>query len=202
MNYRSFNDYELLHYASEKNEEATTILYEKYDPLISSTASKLGGYLSGTGLEKSDLMQEGRLALMNAMEQFNPEKDILFYTYVKSAIEKRMFSTITASRRQKHRILNESISLEGEDGTLSLAEILFNEGDNPEAQVLSVEAVNELMHQMQNRLTTMESEVFELKLSGFQYKEIAQILERDPKTVDNALQRIRMKLKQLLQENE
>lgn len=201
MNYREYNDYELLHYANEKNEEAIKILYEKYEPLISSTAKKLNTYLNGSGLEKSDLMQEGRLGFMNAIEMYDEKKDTLFYTYAKACIEKRMFSLITASRRQKHRILNESLSLEGEDDMLSLADVLFNEEDNPEQQLLRVETVNELILKMHSRLTAMESQVFELKLNGFQYREIAEILERTPKAVDNALQRIRIKLKQLL-ENE
>ncbi len=202
MNYRDYNDYELLSYAKEKNEDSINILYQKYEPLILSRAKKFDISLSNIGLDRNDLIQEGRLGFLNAIEQYDQSQDTLFYTYAKASIEKRMLSAITAGKRQKHRILNESLSLEGEDDSLSLIDILSNQEDNPENKLLSIETTNNLLFKMHSRLTTLEGQVFELKLNGFNYKEIASILDREPKNIDNALQRIRNKLKTVVQEKE
>lgn len=202
MNYRDYNDYELLSYAKEKNEDAIHILYQKYEPLILSRARKFDSSLNSIGLDRNDLIQEGRLGFLNAIDLYDPNQETLFYTYAKASIEKRMLSAITAGKRQKHRILNESLSLEGEDDSFSLIDILSNEGDNPEHKLLSIEATNQLLLKMHSRLTTLEGQVFELKLNGFSYREIASILDREPKNIDNALQRIRSKLKEVVEEKE
>lgn len=157
------NDYELLEQVKDGSEQSINTLYKKYEPLINSIAIRYQSYLPNVGLEISDLLQEGRLGLMKAINQYDRNRDILFYSYAKTCIETRIFSAITATRRQKHRILNESLSLEDkENDMISLEEVLFNEGDNPESQILSIEKINDLIYKMHNLLTPMESQVFEL----------------------------------------
>jgi len=199
MNYKDFNDNELLSYISERNEEAYEVIFEKYKPFIVATAKKLIKYCDNLGIDINDLIQEGMLGLNVAVNSFNQEKDNIFYTFAKTCIERRMLSLITASRRQKHKILNESLPLESdnENEHLSLYNLISDESNNPEVRLLSQERDNELINTINNVLTDLEHQVFELKINGFNYREIAEILDKDPKAIDNAIQRIKAKIKNI-----
>ena len=201
MNYREFNDNEILSYISENNEEAIEIIYEKYKPLIKKIANNLfKKYCKNTGLELSDLVQEGMIGLHSAMNHYKENKDTLFYTYAKTCIERRIISTIIAAHRQKHKILNESISFEVNlrDSDLNVDVFLRDDNTNPENIVIDKENSFELMNEIEKSLTPYEQQVLQLKLDGFDYKETAGILDKNPKDIDNAIQRIKTKIKKIL----
>ncbi len=197
MNYKDYNDNELIAYISEKNEEAYEVIFEKYKPFIVSNAKKLIKYCNNLGIDMNDLIQEGMLGLNIAINTFNPNKDNIFYTYAKTCIERRMLSLITASRRQKHKILNESLPLESDNDEehLSLYNLISDDTNNPEVRILIQEHDNELTNTINEVLTDFEHQVFELKINGFNYREIAEILDKEPKAIDNAIQRIKTKIK-------
>lgn len=199
MDYHDYNDFELLSYIEENNEEANEILFKKYEPLINSFANKIFSYCKNSGLELNDLVQEGRLGLNLAINNYNHNKNAKFYTYAKMCIERNMISMALRAKRLKHKVLNESISLEfDEDERYKINSIISDDSYNPEKQVLDYENEKELIENIKNVLTDFERQVFELKLSSFTYKEIAEILDRDPKSIDNALQRIKVKVKEQL----
>lgn len=201
MDYQEYNDYELIQYIAESNEEANNIMFKKYEPLIIGIAKKMFKYSSKYGLELNDLIQEGMLALSDAITTFSDQKEAIFYTYAKTCIERKMISLVISSNRLKHRILNESISLEStnEDGEIINLEYLFKDDrDNPENILLSEEYEKELMKKAEKILTSFEIQVFELKLNGFDYKEIAEMLDKESKSIDNALQRIKNKIKECI----
>lgn len=205
MEYRNFNDNELIYYVRENNEEASQIIFKKYEPLILSIAKKMYPYCKYNGLELSDLMQEGMLGLNLAILHYEEAKDNLFYTFARKCIERKMISLVISSRRQKHKILNESLSLEfslEEDSLGTLESILSDHKANPEKLLFDSAREAELISKMRDILTENEERVFDLKLAGFHYKEIASIIDKSPKSVDNTIQRIRMKFKDLLEENE
>lgn len=200
MNYRDYNDYELLSYISEKNEEASEVLFEKYRPLILATANRMLGYCKNTGLELNDLIQEGMLGLNLAMNSFDEEKDTSFYTYAKMCIERKIISQVVASRRLKHKALNDSLSLENTDENNTdyvYDKSLTDNSYNPEEILFNGENEKDLVKEVSDILTDFEAQVFELKINGFDYKEIAEILDKDIKAIDNALQRIKVKIKKL-----
>lgn len=198
MRYKDYNDYELLSFISEADENANEILFEKYRPLIVSLATKMINYCRGTSLEISDLIQEGMLGLNIAINKFDENKETSFYTYAKKCIESKMISLVVSSRRLKHKILNDSVSIEYSSDTgeiINLENLLSDEKANPEEQLLSEEQERELIGKVKELLTDFEEQVFELKINGFNYKEIGELLDRDAKSIDNALQRIRNKVK-------
>ena len=200
MNYRDYNDYELLSYISEKNEEASEVLFEKYRPLILATANRMLGYCKNTGLELNDLIQEGMLGLNLAMNSFDEEKDTSFYTYAKMCIERKIISQVVASRRLKHKVLNDSLSLENTDENNTdyvYDKSLTDNSYNPEEILFNGENEKDLVKEVSDILTDFVAQVFELKINGFDYKEIAEILDKDIKAIDNALQRIKVKIKKL-----
>lgn len=202
MKYRDYNDNELLEYISENNEEASNIMFDKYNPLIVNIANHLLKNAVNLGLDKNDLIQEGLLGLHAAINTYDENKDISFYTYARKCIQSRMISLIVSNKRQKHRVLNESISLNDKfsEESLEFLDYLGDNSYNPEFRYIEKEKEEELINKFSKTLTEFEEEVFMLKIGGLNYKEISKILDKDIKAIDNALQRIRVKLKNHLNE--
>ena len=110
-----------------------------------------------------------------------------------------------ANTRQKRRILNEAISIEATDengNTTELEFLLKDNSENPEFVLMNEQNELELIEKAKNVLADFEQQVFELKIVGFDYKEIAVLLEKDTKAIDNAIQRIKIKLKKELEKEE
>ena len=196
MDYKDYNDYELLNYIAENDEVATNIIYKKYEPLIYKISKKMLKYTKNTSIEINDLMQEGMLGLSKAIERFDQDSEASFYTYAKKCIERKILTFIVTSNRLKQRTLNESLSIDATYNSVNDVDYLFkSDVSNPESILISEEKRNELINQATKVLTDFELQVFELKIYGFDYKEIAEIVDKDYKAIDNALQRIRNKLK-------
>ena len=197
MDYKNFNDYELVNYVADGNEDANNILIKKYEPLIAKIATKMLPYCKGSGIDINDLIQEGMIGLNHAIDKYIEMKDVTFYTYARACIQRKIISVVIGCNRQKNKILNESISLDDEDNLLIK---ILSDGKNPEQILIDTESSDALYNKIKKSLAPNEIEVFELLLNGFKYKEIAEILDRDVKSIDNTLQRIRTKVKNILKE--
>ena len=202
MEYKDLNDFELVSYVMN-NEEVTDVLFEKYRPLINSVAKRLYNDNQNLGLDFNDLVQEGMVGFSIALNTYNEHKDTLFFTYAKKCIESKMYTMIKGANRLKHQILNSSISMDAafEDNlNSSLDRFIGDNTSNPESVLVDNENVLELIEGVRKEFTDFESQVFDLKKSGFNYREIADVLDVDPKSVDNALQRIKLKIKNYLKD--
>lgn len=198
MNYDDINDYEVLSIVAD-NEEATELLFNKYKPLIIGLAKKVYGMAQNTGFDLNDLIQEGMIGFSTAINTFDESKDATFFTYAKTCIERRLYSLIKSANRFKHQILNESYSVEDlANDNKSLENLLEDSTSNPENKLIDNENAKELIRNIQTQLTSLESAVFELKISGFTYREIAEILGKDSKSIDNAISRIKAKVQKYL----
>ena len=153
-------------------------------------------HCNNSGLELNDLIQEGMLGLNMAIRNYNQDKEAIFYTYAKKCIERKIISTVIGTTRLKHKILNESYSYEksSEDESFNYDKALEDNSYDPLKLLINLESENELIEKSHGLLTDFEREVFDLKISGFSYKEIADFLEKDSKQIDNAIQRIKSKL--------
>lgn len=198
MDYRDLNDYELISYVNENDEDARNIILKKYEPLISSIVSRMMKSCPYVGLDRSDLMQEGLIGLNHAMDYFNDQKDISFYTYAKTCIERKLISAIIASKRLKHRPLNDSVSIDSDEEDSVPDRFLKDNSGNPEEILLDEAKTEFLKKEIRESLTDFELQVFELMISSFNYREIAEVLEKDRKQIDNAIQRIKTKVKEKL----
>ena len=197
--YENLNDYELLDQVAD-NEFATETLFEKYKPLIYGIAKKAYYTRQNTGLEMNDLIQEGMIGFSIAINTFDDQKKTTFFTYARTCIMRRVNSTIVAANRLKHQILNESISVEILDSeTNSDNQILSDTKNNPESLLIENENVQEIKKIIDSELTEFEKKVCDLKTSGFDYKEIAEILNKTPKSIDNAFSRIKAKIQKSLE---
>lgn len=199
MNYDEINDYEVLSMVAD-NEDATELLFKKYKPLIVGLAKKIYNNNQNTGFDLNDLIQEGMIGFSTAINTFDENKDTTFFTYAKTCIERRLISLIKSASRLKHQILNESYFVEDlAQDNKSLENLLEDSTSNPENKIIDDENTNELIRNIQKQLTPLESAVFELKISGFTYREIADILDKDSKSIDNAISRIKTKVQKYLE---
>ena len=203
MKYSNMNDYELLSYISENDQSANDILFKKYKPLIVETSNKLYFYCKRMGVEINDLIQEGMVGLNNAINTFNESHETTFYTYASKCINRRIISYIVRAGRLKNKILNESIFLElnDENETNGYGKELADNSYNPESILLSEEGKNEILNIIDTELTDFEKQVINLKINGFKYKEISEMLDKDVKYIDNCIQKIKNKIRLRLNKN-
>ncbi len=199
MNYEELNDYELVDLA-KTNPEACEILYKKYQPLVYKLAKQIFATNNKGGIELKDVVQEGNIGLSHAIQYYNPGRDNLFFTYARVCIQKAMISYVIGINRQKHRVLNDSVSVEvidNNDEFNGLDKVLKDEASNPINILIGKEDTARMYEKLKSRLTDFEQMVLELRDYGLNYKEMSEILDRDIKAIDNAFQRIRNKAKQL-----
>lgn len=155
------------------------------------------------GADKEDLIQEGMIGLFKAICDYNPEKEARFRSFATLCVTRQISTAFKAVSRQKHIPLNRSISLsvpihkssDEEDEGITLMDVLKNGvSPSPEEEVISKENVEDLNEYIIKALSNLEIEVLHLYMEGKNYKEIAKLLDKTPKSIDNALQRIKKKL--------
>ena len=197
MDYKDFNDYELLNYIAEGNEDANNIIIKKYEPLINKVALKMLPYCKNNGLDLSDLVQEGMIGLNHAIEKYQEIENTLFYTYALKCIERKIISVVISSNRNKNKILNESISYDDDENLI--IKFIKDSSPSPEEVLIGEEIEEKLLSKIKDKLTDLEEQVFTLMINGFKYKEIAEILEKDEKSIDNTIQRLKNKIKKVIE---
>lgn len=197
MNYQDMNDNELVLLAKEHNEEATEILYNKYKPLIVKKCSPVFKYVRNKGIDFSDLMQECLIGFEESIINYNLDDDVTFYTFTNICMDRQLNTLIRKLNRDKHKPLNEAISLDNSDDEVNLLDFIGDDTDNPEYGLLEEAEYREIYDKIVKSLTHLEECVFNLKLQNFDYKEIADILGKDLKSIDNTIQRIRNKIKDI-----
>ena len=158
-----------------------------------------------SAVRHDDLIQEGMIGLFKAVRDYAPDQNSSFYSFAKLCITRQLYSAITASRRKKHSPLNSYISLyeTGADDQNPLIETVEAEGqNNPEELLISQEYATLIESRLEEALSDLESRVLYLHLRGTDYKTIAKLLDKSPKTIDNALQRIKNKTEKILKSDE
>lgn len=195
----SYSDEQLLELAHQGNDAATDYLLEKYKPLVRKKARTL--FLIGG--DNDDLIQEGMIALYKAIRAYDTtRKESSFLSYATLCIEHQLYNVIKGANRLKNSPLNTYISLDlpmstrdGDIGRETLKDTLTTgELTNPEDIVIDKENVTDLESAFTKHLSPLEQQVVSLYINGSNYQQIAQELNRTPKSIDNALQRIKNKL--------
>ena len=203
--YKNENDNELLYLISENNEDAKDVFYEKYKEIIEIKAKKYANFLNSKGYELGDLVQEGMIGLSQAIVDFKEQNNVQFSTFANICIDRQMYSFIRNITRDKHRILNDSLSIDTttDNSGRPLIDLLFDDKNvNPEDSFIEMEEKNELFNKVKEVLTESEYNVFELRMQGFTYKEIGILLNMTPKAVDGCISRIKNKVQNILKNNE
>ena len=151
-------------------------------------------------MEISDLYQEGLIGLIHAINTFDEKKDVTFYTYANACIKSTLISAMRNSFRMKNRILNNSFPLDKivNDTNYNYYEILNDTNNDPDNLIFKEEETKEILEKVKSKLSKNEKNIFELKLSGLNNKEVANLLDKDKKYVENALFRISKKYKDMV----
>lgn len=174
---------------------------DKYKNFVRNKAKAM--YILGGDTE--DLIQEGMIGLFKAVRDYDAGRDASFFTFAELCVSRQLYTAVQASRRKKHSPLNSYVPLNGElDGGKNGADrelleyLAGGNGQNPEELFLDKERVEDLEERIAKELSQFEKQVLDLYLTGMSYTQIARVLGRDEKSTDNALQRLRSKIKKLL----
>ena len=197
--YEQCTDEELIRLFRNGQDDIMDYLLNKYKNLVKSQA---GQYFI-PGADEQDILQEGMIGLFKAVRDFDESKDASFGTFAKLCVTRNIQSAVNKANRKKQEPLNTSVSLNAasENGTASELESqavssLKRLGvDDPEKILIDSENYKFLMESIQNDLSISEKAVFKLMIKGLGYREIAEELGKESKSVDNAITRIRTKAK-------
>lgn len=188
----------LCHLAASGDRIAEERLVMRYNRLVRICARPY--FLAGGDSE--DLIQEGMVGLLKAIREYNPDREASFRTYAEICIKSRLISAVKAASRDKHSPLNHYISFETPLFDGSPPPYAYSADrrylESPEDTLISRERYQERMDVLKGQLSGFEASILALYLSGLSYAEIAAGVNRSPKSVDNAVQRIRRKLAQHL----
>ena len=191
-------DEELVRLAREGSLPAEEYLIRKYKGLARVKAQHY--YI--TGGDREDVIQEGMIGIFKAIRDYDGGGEASFRTFVDLCVTRQILTAVDQANRQKHQILNNSVSLSepGEDAdALPLVErLVAGENADPEALAMLNEVVDGLTADGVTVFSALENRVWAMMRQGMSYREIAEKLGRSPKSVDNAIQRIRKKIYQYL----
>lgn len=200
--YEAIADEQLIVRLRDGESEIMDFLMIKYKEMVRKKAKEM--YLIGG--ENDDLIQEGMIGLIKAVRDFDLSQGTSFASFAGLCVSRQMYSAIQASRRQKHLPLNSYVSLydsregQGDDASIPLIDTIEPGVENdPEALYFGKEATQALIARLEEKLSDLENKVLYLHLTGADYRTIANILDKSPKVVDNAMQRIRGKAVKLLE---
>lgn len=201
QNYELMTDEQLIRKLRNGESAITDYIMNKYKYLVRRKAKAM--YLLGG--ENDDLIQEGMIGLFKAIRDYDLEQEVSFYNFAELCISRQLYSAIKASQRKKHMPLNSYVSIyDNEDPVKEekqqplVETIQAHKDNNPEEIFLNKEYMEKMQKQLQGKLSDLESRVLYLHLLGEDYKTIAGLLNKSPKSIDNTLQRIKNKITALV----
>jgi len=199
MEYKDLNDYEILYLIEENNDDAIDILYSKYSPVVKKYAYSYYKSLKNKGANLEDLEQEAYLGLISAINNFDSEKEVLFYTYACICIQSKLYNYSrqfsTLKRDAQHHAVSYDQVIDQLD--ITYLDVLENKKDHP-VKLLENAYFNDFIIKFKHSLSFSQSCIFELRANGFSYQEIGDLLSFSKRTVSSSLVRIKQKLKQRL----
>lgn len=189
---------DIINLAQKRENAAMEYLLEKYKPLVRQKTRKLF-LIDG---DKDDLIQEGMIGLFKAVRDYQVGKDAAFRTFADLCISRQLYSAIKKSNRLKNQPLNSYVSIYSDEfsdadelaGDRTVTSSGSDNIANPEAIMIDRENAIDMQNKMFDKLSKMEREVLKRYLEGMTYQEIAADMEKSPKSIDTALQRIKGKI--------
>jgi len=203
INFKDCTDEELVKFSRQGLKEATEELLDRYQNLVK---SKCRMYFL-IGAEKEDIYQEGMIGLFKAVRDFDEEKYPTFRLFAELCITRQVITAIKTASRQKHIPLNTYISLnkpvyeENDERTL-MDTIASSVISDPEELMITKEEFENALSIITGCLSQFEFRVLNLYLEGRSYQEIAELIHKDVKAIDNALQRVKKKIEKYLMTND
>lgn len=193
--YRDLPDEQLIAKLRAGDENIMDYILDKYKPLVLGKANAM--YLIGG--ETDDLIQEGMIGLFKAIRDYRAEREASFFHFAELCINRQLYSAVEASNRKKHAPLNSYVSLDsrlGEEGAPLAETLQTSVMDDPEQMVIAQENLRAFWDEIRECLSDMERAVLDQYLAGANYRQIAERMGKSPKVIDNALSRIKRKIRE------
>jgi len=200
MNYEIMTDSELVILAQSGDSEAMDTLVERYKNFV---RGKSRTYFL-IGADKEDIIQEGMIGLFKGIRDFDPGKQVQFRSFAELCVTRQILTAIKSATRQKHIPLNTYVSLSRpvyeDDSEKTLLDLISAEYImDPEQILINQESLGIVEQKINDSLSAFEKSVLQLYIDGKSYQEIAEILDKEPKSIDNAIQRVKRKIAKRLE---
>ncbi len=200
--YEQLTDEELVERCHNGDDRAVDYLLNKNKNFV---RSKARSYFL-IGADHEDIVQEGMIGLYKAIRDYRPDKLSSFRAFAELCITRQIITAIKTATRQKHIPLNSYVSLnkplyDDESDRTLLDVIIEGKTSSPEDLLISQESLQTINLRIGEVLSDLEQQVLAAYLDGKSYQEIAQMLGRHAKSIDNALQRVKRKLEKFLSEH-
>ena len=177
--------------------EAVEYICNKYRGLV----SKYGKKFFIKGGEEQDVIQEGMVGLFKAIQDYNENKQVPFKKFAEICITRQIIKAMVSADIQKNQPLNSYVSFSAQEEPTNqevVESLLTNEVFNPENILIDSEKTLDTFEKIVEILSKMELQVFLYMMQGMDYHTIAQKMDKSEKKIDNAIQRIRQKVRQLI----
>lgn len=191
--YKYQNDYELLYLINNNCYNSVEEMLDKYNPLVWKSVLGHKSYETPVGVEHNDLYQEGRIALHESFYSYKNLISVPFYSYTKVCIERKMWGYLRKFNSEASRLFYNSLSLDmtvTEDENVYLHEVIAEDKEAMSAFVFYREELKSLIKDPKD-ISEFELNVLVLKLLGYSYNEIGDLLKCSAKKVDNTLQKVK-----------
>lgn len=176
---------ETVYAARYGDKAAMNELISAFAPTVESVAS---GYVGRCPMTRSDLIQEGMIGLLGSVYGYDPDEGVRFETFATVCISNRIKSAVRNQLRSKHMPLNGYVDIDDVE--------ISDDMSDPQTMIIMQERFEDLSESIEKKLTHLEKDVLRLHIGGHNYSSIAEMLSISVKSVDNALQRARKKLKE------
>ena len=190
--YDGLSDERLCELARDGDRDAEELLVSRYNRMVRQLARP---YCLAGG-DSDDLIQEGMIGLIYGVREYDGTRPASFRTYAEICIRNRLYTAVRAAARDKHTPLNQSVPLEipfFDSRTTSFGAPLLSQS-NPEDLVIGREDLRDTLSGVRKQLSEFEAKILGYYLDGLTIREMAEAVHKSPKSVDNAVQRIRRKI--------
>jgi len=193
-----YPDNELTFYLNDNEtvDDARDILYDKYKYIIEVLISKYKRVFYALNIDIEEVKQEANLAFSYAIHNYKEDKDTSLSTFITLVVERKIRNVIKSYETVKSKVYSETVSLNGNED-VSLENFIGDETYEPLKKIEYIDTIKYINSEVKSLLSVSELEVYNLMLEGLNYNEIASILNKTSKQIDNTIQRIRVKLKKL-----
>lgn len=201
QNYKNISEEEIISMLGEADENVNNVIYAKYSYLIDAIIKKHHRLIKMYEVDKEELACEASYAFSNGIHNFQVGKNASLKTFLALCVERRIMKIINRYSTNKIRLNKVNLSL---DYTSELGRDLkdiLTDGKEPLSDLTSIETYNEVMTAAEKKLSEFEYEVFLYMINNTDYQHIAKVLDKEPKQIDNTIQRIKLKMRKAIEKS-
>lgn len=203
MVYEEYGDEQLINLLHESSEEAKDILFDKYKYIIDIEIRKYISMANMLGYDYNDLYQDALVGFSEALNCYREDKAAALSSFITLCVDRKLQVSIIKAGRMKNKLISDSLSLDYQydQFTSPLRDIISdNSLNDPLENIIKNEKLSSLTKKIEESLSSSEYEVYALMISGLKYGEIALLLNKNPKQVDNTIQRVKHKIKNIIED--